>query len=61
MASTGMNIQMQKRHSQLLDEERARLPTAPEDASKPPTAVTQWGQSNGESCGRLGGDSGNCY
>ncbi|MHC2335516.1 hypothetical protein [Bradyrhizobium sp. USDA 4454] len=55
------NIQIQKLHSQLLDEERSRLPVAPADASKPPLAVTQWRQSNGESCGRLGGDSGTCY
>ncbi|MBR0900598.1 hypothetical protein JQ616_37070 [Bradyrhizobium tropiciagri] len=55
------NIQIQKLHSQLLDEEHSRLQAAPADASKPPLAVTQWRQSNGESCGRLGGDSGTCY
>lgn len=55
------NIQIQKLHSQLLEEERSRLSAAPADASKPPLAVTQWRQSNGESCGRLGGDSGTCY
>lgn len=52
------NIQIQKLHSQLLDEERGRLPA---DAGKSALAVTQWRQSNAESCGRLGGDSGNCY
>ncbi|TKV80545.1 hypothetical protein FDV58_17580 [Bradyrhizobium elkanii] len=55
------NVQIQKLHSQLLEEERGRLSAAPADASKPPPAVTQWRQSNGESCGRLGGDSGTCY
>ncbi|MGX1415651.1 MULTISPECIES: hypothetical protein [Bradyrhizobium] len=55
------NIQIQKFHSQLLEEERSKLSTAPADASKPPLAVTQWRQSNSESCGRLGGDSGTCY
>ncbi len=56
------NIQIQKLHSQLLEEERSRLSAAPADGSKPPPlAVTQWRQSNGESCGRLGGDSGTCY
>ncbi|MGF6313546.1 hypothetical protein ABIB82_007699 [Bradyrhizobium sp. i1.8.4] len=55
------NIQIQKLHAQLLDEERSRLPAAPAEASKPPPAVTQWRQSNPESCGQLGGDSGNCY
>ncbi|WP_342722791.1 hypothetical protein AAFG07_26580 [Bradyrhizobium sp. B097] len=55
------NVQIQKLHSQLLDEERSRLPATPADASKPPAAVTQWRQSNPESCGRLGGDSGTCY
>ncbi|MGY2805155.1 hypothetical protein ACVIHF_001885 [Bradyrhizobium sp. USDA 4506] len=55
------NIQIQKLHSQLLEEERSRLSAAPADGSKPPLAVTQWRQSNGESCGRLGGDSGTCY
>ncbi|MCC8983736.1 hypothetical protein [Bradyrhizobium acaciae] len=55
------NVQIQKLHSQLLDEERGRLSAAPADTSKPPLAVTQWRQSNPESCGRLGGDSGTCY
>ncbi|MCC8964641.1 hypothetical protein H8A95_20560 [Bradyrhizobium sp. Pear76] len=55
------NVQIQKLHSQLLDEERSRLSAAPANASKPPLAVTQWRQSNPESCGRLGGDSGTCY
>ncbi|WP_143271597.1 hypothetical protein [Bradyrhizobium mercantei] len=55
------NIQIQKLHSQLLDEERSRLAAAPADASTPPPAVTQWRQSNPEGCGRLGGDSGTCY
>ncbi|MET3266059.1 hypothetical protein ABIF38_007565 [Bradyrhizobium japonicum] len=55
------NIQIQKLHSQLLDEERSRLSAATADGSKPQLAVTQWRQSNGESCGRLGGDSGACY
>ncbi|WP_420970663.1 hypothetical protein [Bradyrhizobium sp. B120] len=55
------NVQIQKLHSQLLDEERSRLPATPADASKTPAAVTQWRQSNPESCGRLGGDSGTCY
>ena len=55
------NVQIQKLHSQLLDEERSRLPATPADAGKPPLAVTQWRQSNPESCGRLGGDSGTCY
>ncbi|MGY4223008.1 hypothetical protein ACVMIH_000369 [Bradyrhizobium sp. USDA 4503] len=56
------NIQIQKLHSQLLEEERSRLSAAPADGSKPPPlAVTQWRQSNGEGCGRLGGDSGTCY
>ncbi|MGY4258865.1 hypothetical protein ACVI1L_005933 [Bradyrhizobium sp. USDA 4516] len=55
------NIQIQKLDSQPLEEEGSRLSAAPADASKPPLAVTQWRQSNGESCGRLGGDSGTCY
>ncbi|MCP1908046.1 uncharacterized protein YigA (DUF484 family) [Bradyrhizobium elkanii] len=55
------NIQIQKLHSQLLEEERSRLSAATADGSKPQLAVTQWRQSNGESCGRLGGDSGTCY
>ncbi|MFQ3453773.1 hypothetical protein PMN64_10705 [Bradyrhizobium sp. UFLA01-814] len=55
------NVQVQKLHSQLLEEERSRLSGSPADASMPPLAVTQWRQSNGESCGRLGGDSGTCY
>ncbi|WP_253640196.1 hypothetical protein [Bradyrhizobium sp. USDA 4541] len=55
------NIQIQKLHSQLLEEERSRLSAATADGSKPQLAVTQWRQSNGESCGRLGGDSGACY
>ncbi|MEH2704059.1 hypothetical protein DXU06_04740 [Bradyrhizobium elkanii] len=55
------NIRIQKLHSQLLEEERSRLSAAPADASKPPLALTQCRQSNGESCGRLGGDSGTCY
>jgi hypothetical protein len=55
------NVQVQKLHSQLLDEEHSRLSAAPADSVKPPLAVTQWRQSNGESCGRLGGDSGTCY
>ncbi|MGY3492285.1 hypothetical protein [Bradyrhizobium sp. USDA 4502] len=56
------NVQIQKLHSQLLEEERSRLSAAPADGSKPPPlAVTQWRQSNGDSCGRLGGDSGTCY
>ncbi|WP_128971308.1 hypothetical protein [Bradyrhizobium tropiciagri] len=55
------NVQIQKLHSQLLDEERSRLPAKPAEASEPPAAVTQWRQSNGESCSRLGGDSGSCY
>ncbi|TWB88445.1 hypothetical protein FBZ93_118125 [Bradyrhizobium macuxiense] len=55
------NVQIQKLHAQLLDEEHSRLPPAPADASKPPAAVTQWRQSNPEGCGRLGGDSGSCY
>ncbi|PDT76907.1 hypothetical protein [Bradyrhizobium sp. C9] len=55
------NVQIQRLHAQLLDEERSRLPAAPTEASKPPAAVTQWRQSNPESCGRLGGDSGTCY
>lgn len=57
------NSQIQRLHSQLLDEERSRLSAAPApaDASKPPLAVMQWRQSNGEGCGRLGGDSGTCY
>ncbi|MGY3492290.1 hypothetical protein [Bradyrhizobium sp. USDA 4502] len=42
------NIQIQKLHSQLLEEERSRLSAAPTDGSKPPLAVTQWRQSNGE-------------
>ncbi|UGY13387.1 hypothetical protein HAP48_0033035 [Bradyrhizobium septentrionale] len=52
---------IQKLHSQLLEEERSRQSAAPADAGKPPLAVAQWGQSNPESCGRLGGDSGTCY
>ncbi|QOZ35175.1 hypothetical protein [Bradyrhizobium sp. CCBAU 53421] len=55
------NVQIQKLHAQLLDEERSRLPAKPAEASKPPAAVAQWRQSNPESCGRLGGDSGTCY
>ncbi|MGY4320557.1 hypothetical protein [Bradyrhizobium sp. JR3.5] len=55
------NVQIQKLHSQLLDEERSRLPATPADADKPPLAVTQWRQSNGEGCGRLGGDSASCF
>ncbi|MGL3214916.1 hypothetical protein [Bradyrhizobium sp. BR 1433] len=55
------NVQIQKVHSQLLDEERGRLPAPPADAGKPPLAVAQWRQSNPESCGRLGRDSGTCY
>ncbi|GKQ49729.1 hypothetical protein [Bradyrhizobium sp. Ce-3] len=55
------NVQVQKLHSQLLDEERSRLAAAPADASTQPLAATQWRQSNGEGCGRLGGDSGTCY
>ncbi|MGY4161287.1 hypothetical protein ACVINW_007129 [Bradyrhizobium sp. USDA 4461] len=55
------NIQIQKLHAQLLEEEHSRLPAAAADANKVPLAVTQWRQSNGESCGRLGGDSGTCY
>ncbi|WP_316396137.1 hypothetical protein [Bradyrhizobium sp. 33ap4] len=55
------NIQIQKLHSQLLEEERSRLSAAPADGRKPQPAVTQWRQSNGDSCGRLGGDSGTCY
>ncbi|MGY4258871.1 hypothetical protein ACVI1L_005939 [Bradyrhizobium sp. USDA 4516] len=55
------NVQIQKVPSQLLDEERGRLPAPSADAGKPPLAVTQWRQSNPESCGRLGGDSGTCY
>jgi hypothetical protein len=55
------NVQIQKLHSQLLGEERGRLAAAPADASKPPLAVTPWRQSNPESCGRLGRDSGTCY
>ncbi|NEV00858.1 hypothetical protein [Bradyrhizobium uaiense] len=54
------NVQIQKLHSQLLDEERSR-PAAPADTSKPSPAVTQWRQSSPESCGRLRGDSGACY
>lgn len=42
------NVQIQKLHSQFLDEERSRLSTAPADAGKPPAAVTQWRQSNPE-------------
>ena len=55
------NVQIQKLHSQFLDEERSRLSTAPADASKPPAAVTQWRQFNPEGCGRLGGDAATCY
>ncbi|UGA45872.1 hypothetical protein [Bradyrhizobium quebecense] len=55
------NVQIQKLHSQLLDEERSRLPAAQADASRPPPPVSQWRQSNSESCGRLGGDSANCF
>jgi hypothetical protein len=55
------NVQMQKLHAQLLDEERARPSSTPAGSGKPPLAVTQWRQSNPESCGRLGGDSTNCY
>ncbi|MES5486370.1 hypothetical protein QMZ05_26740 [Bradyrhizobium sp. INPA03-11B] len=55
------NVQIQKVHAQLLDEERSRLPAAPADASKPPAAVTQWRQSNPEGCGRLGGDAATCF
>ncbi|HEX7915309.1 hypothetical protein [Rudaea sp.] len=55
------NVQIQKLHSQLLDEERSRLPATPADASKPLLAVTQWRQSNPENCGRLGGDAANCF
>ncbi|UGY13369.1 hypothetical protein HAP48_0032930 [Bradyrhizobium septentrionale] len=55
------NVQIQKLHSQLLEEERSRQSAAPADAGKPPLAVAQWRQSNPESCGRLGGDSGTCY
>ncbi|WP_171948133.1 hypothetical protein [Bradyrhizobium erythrophlei] len=54
-------MQIQKLHSQLLDEERSRQSAAPADASRPPLAVAQWRQSNPESGGRLGGDSGNCF
>ncbi|WP_158074170.1 hypothetical protein [Bradyrhizobium brasilense] len=35
------NIQIQKLHSQPLEEEESRLSAAPADASKPPLAVTQ--------------------
>jgi hypothetical protein len=55
------NVQIQKLHSQLLDEERGRLLATPADASKPPLAATQWRLSNGEGCGRLGGDSASCF
>ncbi|QIG98985.1 hypothetical protein [Bradyrhizobium sp. 6(2017)] len=55
------NVQIQKLHSQLLDEERSRQSAAPADAGKPSLAVAQWRQSNPESCGRLGGDSAGCF
>ncbi|MCA6122763.1 hypothetical protein J6500_12775 [Bradyrhizobium sp. WSM 1704] len=55
------NIQIQKLHAQLLDEERSRPPPTPAASGKPPLAVIQWRQSNPESCGRLGGDSTSCY
>lgn len=56
------NIQIQKLHAQLLEEERSRPPPAPPaDSGKTPLAVTQWRQSNPEGCGRLGGDSASCY
>ncbi|MGY2845148.1 hypothetical protein ACVIWU_004981 [Bradyrhizobium sp. USDA 4509] len=41
------NVQVQKLHSQRLEEERSRQSTAPADATKP-LAVTQWRQSNPE-------------
>ncbi|WP_143278209.1 hypothetical protein [Bradyrhizobium sp. UFLA03-84] len=55
------NVQIQKLHAQLLDEERSRLEAAPADVSKPPLAATQWRQSNPEGCGRLGGDAATCF
>ncbi|WGS22789.1 MULTISPECIES: hypothetical protein [unclassified Bradyrhizobium] len=55
------NLQMQKLHLQILEEERSRQSSAPADSGKQPLAVTQWRQSNPEVCGRLGGDTANCY
>lgn len=55
------NLQMQKLHSQILEEERSRQSSAPADSGKQPLAVTQWRQSNSEVCGWLGGDTANCY
>ncbi|MBR0875460.1 hypothetical protein JQ633_34260 [Bradyrhizobium tropiciagri] len=55
------NIQIQKLHAQLLEEERSRPPPTPAASGKPPLAVMQWRQSNPEGCGRLGGDSASCY
>ncbi|MCC8952380.1 hypothetical protein H8B02_02565 [Bradyrhizobium sp. Pear77] len=52
------NVQILKLHSQILDEERNRLSAG---VGKPPLVVAQWRQSNQESCGRLGGDSANCF
>jgi hypothetical protein len=61
------NLQIQKLHSKIVDEEQSGLHAAPADAGKAAdtekqlTAATQWRLSNPETCGRFGGNSANCY
>jgi len=55
------NVQIQKLHANLMEQEQERLkanakPDAPKEA-----AVMQWRLSNPESCTRLGGNSANCF
>ncbi|MGY4478357.1 hypothetical protein [Bradyrhizobium sp. USDA 3364] len=61
MSLLARNIQIQKLHSQLLEEERGGLTAAPAEASKPPLAVTQWATIKPGGLRPARRDSGACF
>jgi hypothetical protein len=55
------NIQLYKLHAKIMQQEQERLEGKSGTDIPNAAAVTQWRFSNPESCGKLGGNSVNCY
>ena len=55
------NIQLQKLHANVVEQEQERLKAAGKAEIPKEVAVTQWRLSNPESCTKLGGNSANCF